>query len=168
MPKALIHCCDSAYVNYNFCKHCLLAWYTQPLHVLCRAHCINLWNGKPEGRVWPTSSEPSLRAWHWQNCFQDKPIYEIALLETQVSERGATSSKTKTLHLHLRKNTLFVKTVILQKYIQQSCTQAQIPSQPKRTWPTQTSKATMIYTVVFSPCIKHLSTVTTISIYQCL
>lgn len=89
MPKALIHCCDSAYVNYNFCKHCLLAWYTQPLRVLCKVHCINLWNGKTEG----TTMTYIIRAISTSTaltklCIQDKPISEITLLETEVSESG--------------------------------------------------------------------------------
>lgn len=107
MPKALTHCCDSTSVNYNFCKHCLSAWYTQTLCVLCRARCINLWVTK----VWRASAKLSLQAQHWQNFVAKiSPFLKWPSGKQKFLKEGVTSSKIKTLHLHSGKNTLFVKT----------------------------------------------------------
>lgn len=155
-------------MNYNFCKHCLLGWYTQPLHILCTAHCINLWNSKTEVLavtyiIRAISTSTTLT----KHFIKDKLTPGTVLLETEVVwNKRWPLVKLKPPHLVWEKIPYLWSLWFF--CIQQSCTRAHIPTWPKRTRLTQTSKASMICSDVFSPCIKCLATFTTISIYQCL
>lgn len=112
MPKALIHCCGSASVNYSFCKHCLLAWYTQPLRVLCTAHCINLWNGKTQGESVTYVKAIAARMALTKLPTPDKPWFlTLSRWKQGLPNEEASSSKIKPLHPHLGKNNLPLKTI---------------------------------------------------------